>query len=80
MKRRLKNWTYRLFGKDPEAVVVTFFTGDPQLCCRMAEETTGLVPDRHFVATSQTWPQMRRELRHYRIGLNFRRETAPVVT
>jgi hypothetical protein len=77
----VKNWTYRLLGKDPEAVVVTFFTGDPQLCRRVAEEVTYLVPDsRHFVVTPQNWPQMRRELRHYRIGLNFRRETAPVVT
>ena len=80
MKQRVKNWTYRLLGKDPEAVVVTFFTGDPQLCRRMAAEVTGLVPDsRRFVATPQNWPQMRPELRHHRIGLNFRRETAPVL-
>jgi hypothetical protein len=46
-------------------VVVTFFTGDPELCRRMTEEVKRLVPDRrHFVATRQNWPQMRRELRH----------------
>jgi hypothetical protein len=36
----MKNWAYRLRGKDPEAVVVTFFTGDPQLCRRMAKEVS----------------------------------------
>lgn len=37
----------------------------------MTEEVKRLVPDcRHFVATPpQNWPQMRRESRHYRIGL-----------
>ena len=52
MKQRLNNWTYRLLGKDPQAVVVTFFTGDPELCRRMTGEVKRLVPDgRHFVAT-----------------------------
>jgi glycosyltransferase involved in cell wall biosynthesis len=70
MKRRLKRWIFRLLGKDPEAVVVTFATGDPELCRRMAEEVRGLVPDRrHFVATEANWPQLRRLLRSYRIGL-----------
>ena len=50
MKQRLKKWTYRPLGKDPQAVVVTFFTGE--LCRRMTEEVKRLVPDRrHFVAT-----------------------------
>ena len=38
VKQRLKQWIFRLLGKDPEAVVVTFETGDPELCRRMAEE------------------------------------------
>ena len=38
MKQRLKRWIFRLVGKDPEAVVVTFASGDPELCRRMAEE------------------------------------------
>ncbi len=60
MKQGVENWTYRLLAQDPEAVVVIFFTGNPQLCRRMAEEVTGLVPDsRYFVATPQNWPQMR---------------------
>ncbi len=70
MKQRLKRWIFGLFGKDPEAVVVTFCTGPPELCRRMAEEVRALVPDRrHFVVTSENWPEMRAELRRYRIGL-----------
>jgi glycosyltransferase involved in cell wall biosynthesis len=70
VKRRLKLWLFRLLGKDPEAVVVSFVTGDPALCARMVEEVRGLVPDRrHFTATPENWPQLRRELRGYRIGL-----------
>jgi 16S rRNA C1402 N4-methylase RsmH len=49
VKQRLKRWIFRLLGKDPEAVVVTFATGDAELCRRMAEEVRALVPDRrHF--------------------------------
>ena len=35
MKQRLKQWIFRLLGKDAEAVVVTFCSGDPDLCARM---------------------------------------------
>lgn len=70
MKQRLKRWLFRLLGKDPEGVVVTFCTGPPELCNRMAEEVRRLVPDRrHFVVTPENWPEMRRQLRRYRIGL-----------
>ncbi|MBZ5727761.1 MAG: glycosyltransferase family 4 protein [Acidobacteriia bacterium] len=70
MKRRLKEWLFRLLGKDPEAVVVTFLTGDAELCRRMAEEVRTLVPGhRHFVVSEENWPAMRRELKGYRIGL-----------
>ena len=63
MKARLKRWIFRLLRKDPDAVVVTFCTGDPDLCRRMAEEVRGLVPDfRHFVVTPANWPELRREL------------------
>ena len=49
VKQRLKQWIFRLLGKDPEAVVVTFASGPPDLCRRMAEEVRALVPDRrHF--------------------------------
>ena len=70
MKQRLKHWLFALLGRDPEAVVVTFATGDSELCGRMAEEVRTLEPERrHFVATESNWPELRRELRHYRIGL-----------
>ena len=70
MKQRLKNWIFGLLGKDPEAVVVTFCTGDAELCRRMAGEIRSLVPGRrHFVIAPQNWPEMRRQLRRYRIGL-----------
>jgi glycosyltransferase involved in cell wall biosynthesis len=70
VKERLKKWVFRLLGKDPEAVVVTFCSGDDALCLRMADEVRALVPERrHFVVTEQNWPELRSELRKYRIGL-----------
>jgi glycosyltransferase involved in cell wall biosynthesis len=70
VKQRLKRWIFRWLGKDPEAVVVAFSTGDAELCRRMAEEVRGLVPGRrHFVVTPENWPEMRRQLKPYRIGL-----------
>jgi glycosyltransferase involved in cell wall biosynthesis len=70
VRQRLKSWIFGMLGKDPDAVVVTFATGDTELCRRMAEEVRALVPGRrHFVATEANWPELRRELRRYRIGL-----------
>jgi glycosyltransferase involved in cell wall biosynthesis len=70
MKQRIKDWVFRLLGKDPDGVVVTFASGPPELCRRMAEEVRSLVPDRrHFLATEENWPRLRRELKQYRIGL-----------
>ena len=66
----MKSWIWRLLGKGSEAVVVTFCTGDPELCRRMAEEVRALVPDRrHFVVTPETWPHVRAEIKGFRIGL-----------
>jgi glycosyltransferase involved in cell wall biosynthesis len=70
LKAWSKRWLFGILGKDPEAVVVTFCTGDAALCRRMADEVRALVPDhRHFVVTPENWPRMRSELRRYRIGL-----------
>jgi glycosyltransferase involved in cell wall biosynthesis len=70
MKQRIKRWIFRLLRKDPEAVVVTFASGPPELCRRMAEEIRALLPERrHFLATEENWPQLRQELKRYRIGL-----------
>src|SRR5579883_1808435 len=70
MKQKLKRWIFALLGKDPDAVVVTFCTGPEDLCRRMADEVRSLVPGRrHFLATPENWPTLRRELKRYRIGL-----------
>lgn len=70
MKQWLKRWIFRLLGKDPEGVVVTFSTGPQDLCRRMAEEIRSLLPDRrHFVVTEENWPEMRVKLKRYRIAL-----------
>jgi len=67
---KMKEWIFRLLGKGTEAVVVTFCTGEPELCRRMAEEVRSLVPGRrHFVATAENWAALRRALKPYRIGL-----------
>jgi glycosyltransferase involved in cell wall biosynthesis len=76
MKQAVKRWLFRLLGKDPEAVVVTFLTGESDLCRKMADEVRALVPDRrHFVVdpfeggTLRTWLTLWRRFRPYRIGL-----------
>ena len=53
MKQRLKRWIFGLLRKDPEAVVVTFCSGPPDLCRRMVDEVQSLVPDRrHFAGAA----------------------------
>jgi glycosyltransferase involved in cell wall biosynthesis len=70
VKPWLKKWFFRILRKDPEAVVVTFCTGDAALCRRMADEVRQLIPDRrHFVVTAENWPEMRQQLKRYRIGI-----------
>lgn len=70
MKQRIKQWIFRLLGKDPEAVVAIFCTGDVELCRRMVDQIRALVPHRrHFVITPQNWPEMRAVLKRHRIGL-----------
>jgi glycosyltransferase involved in cell wall biosynthesis len=49
---RLKRFVFGLLGKDPEAVVVSFWTGPDELFLKMIEEIRGLVPDRqHYVVS-----------------------------
>jgi len=70
LKKWIKRWLFAVLGKDPDAVVVTFCTGDADLCRRMADEVRALVPDRRrLVVTPENWLAMRSELRRYRIGL-----------
>jgi polysaccharide biosynthesis protein PslH len=50
LKQRLKQLLFGLLGKDPEAVVVTFLTGDEAPARAMAEGFRRLVPSRrHYV-------------------------------
>ena len=52
MKERLKALYFGLLGKQSEAVVVSFWSGEDPLASRMIEEIRKLVPDRrHFVVT-----------------------------
>jgi ribosomal protein S18 acetylase RimI-like enzyme len=74
----LKKFIFRLLGKDPEAIVVTFASGDPELSWYMFAEIQRLVPDRRHVlvkpgeftgrSTLEIYRQLRRRFRAYRIG------------
>ena len=73
MRPALKQFIFRMLGKDPEAIVVSFASGDPELVRRMHEEIRQLEPQRrHFLVTvdefSSYW-QLRKRFRAYRIGL-----------
>ncbi len=78
MRSALKKFIFRLLGKDPEAIVVSFASGDPELSARMFDEIQRLVPDRrHFLvrpvefsgrSTLAIYLQLRRRFRAYRIG------------
>ena len=78
MKAALKRFIFRLLGKDPEAIVVTFASGDPELVQRMFAEIQRLVPERKHVLVKPEdfrdqsifaiyW-EIRRRFRAYRIG------------
>ena len=72
MRAALKQFIFRLLGKDPEAIVVTVASGDPQLADRMFAEIQRLVPDRrHFFVQPEDFSgylELRRRFRAYRIG------------
>jgi polysaccharide biosynthesis protein PslH len=78
VKSALKHFIFRLLRKDPEAIVVSFASGDPELVARMFAEIQRLVPDRrHFLvkpadlgarSTLGIYLQLRKRFRAYRIG------------
>ncbi len=78
MRLALKKFLFRLLGKDPEAVVVTFASGDSELAQRMFAEIQRLVPDRRHLLVSPAdfgaqstfgiYLQLRKRFRAYRIG------------
>ena len=86
--RRLKLLFFRFLGKEPEAVVVTFATGAPELVRKIEEEIGKLEPGRrHFTVQMragsawQIYLQLRREFRHHRIGIApvlFTEEACPL--
>jgi ribosomal-protein-alanine acetyltransferase len=55
LKQRAKRLILGLLGKDPEAVVVSFLSGNDERATAMVKEVRGLIPDR----------------RHYAVGLGF---------
>lgn len=76
MRERLKKLVFRLLGKEPEAVVVTFLSGDPALAQKMADEVRELIPGRRRfdvgLEEESAWTlyrRLRRLLRRYRIGM-----------
>ncbi len=79
MRAALKRFLFRILRKDPDAVVVSFVTGDPVLAGRMFTEIQQLEPGRrHFLVAPDEfgsgsalgiYRQLRRRFRHYRIGL-----------
>ena len=79
MRSRLKQFIFRLLGKDPDAIVVTFASGDPELALRIFAEIQTLEPGRrHFLvkpgefqtdSAIRIYWQLRKRFRAYRIGL-----------
>lgn len=67
---RVKEWLFRLLGKDPEAVVVSFRSGDPALADAMCAEIRRLEPGRrHFEVKLEDAGNVKARFRGYRIGL-----------
>jgi len=55
----MKRLLFALLGKDPEAVVVSFWSGDDDLALRMIREVRELIPDRaHYVVTVGPAPEV----------------------
>ncbi|MGD0437958.1 MAG: GNAT family N-acetyltransferase [Bryobacteraceae bacterium] len=79
MRAALKRFLFRILRTDPEAIVVSFATGDDGLARQMFAEIQRLTPGRrHFFVTpdefgsSSTlaiYRRLRKRFRHYRIGL-----------
>jgi ribosomal protein S18 acetylase RimI-like enzyme len=73
LKSALKQFIFRMLAKDPEAIVVSFATGDLELARRMHAEIQQLEPERrHFLVTPDefsSYRQLRKRFRSYRIGL-----------
>jgi ribosomal-protein-alanine acetyltransferase len=73
LRSTVRNFVFKLLGKDPDAVVVSFATGSEAAARAMVEEIRRLEPTRrHFTVTLEDFEgyrQLRRRFRGYRIGL-----------
>ena len=73
MRGALKKVIFGILGQDPEAIVVSFATGDRQLADRMFAEIQALEPRRRHILVrpeeASSYRSVRRLLRGYRIGL-----------
>src|SRR5688500_10826536 len=81
LRGRFKKLLFGALGKDPEAVVVTFLSGDPDRAQKMFDEVRRLEPARRHYAISapgatvensipyHSARQLRRAFRRLRIGL-----------
>lgn len=76
MKAHAKRLLFGLLGKDPEAVVVSFLSGEEALAAAMHEEIQRLAPDRrHYTVAPepgsawQVYRRLRKRFKGLRIGL-----------
>jgi len=73
LRAALKQLIFRILGKDPEAVIVSFASGDELLVDRMFAEIQALEPRRLHILVrpeeASSYRSLRRLLRGYRIGL-----------
>jgi len=79
LRGTLRQFIFRILGKDPEAIVVSFATGDPDLAGRMYAEIQRLEPARRHVLVSagelrpggtlHLYGQLRKRFGAHRIGL-----------
>jgi hypothetical protein len=79
LKSGIRQFIFRLLGKDPDAVVVSFATGDQALAQQMFSEIQTLEPGRrHFLVRPEEfgsaaaigiYRQLLKRFRPYRIGL-----------
>jgi glycosyltransferase involved in cell wall biosynthesis len=69
VKQQAKRWLFRALGKDPEGVVVTFATGQPDPVEAMRRQMRELVPDRrHLAVDGGDYLTIRERLRPFRIA------------
>jgi len=79
LRRALKQFIFQALGKDPEAIIVSFATGDPTLTQRMFAEIQALEPTRKHVLVNpedagpdsafSKYLRLRARFRANRIGL-----------